>query len=84
MRRKLLDGIKNSLKKVKKSLESDGKEFNYKFLNLVEVNFFDTLTSFVIGLVTTLPTIVPKFIEFYSDKTEGGEPNSSFLWFSLT
>ncbi|EAS03803.1 transmembrane protein, putative (macronuclear) [Tetrahymena thermophila SB210] len=66
LRKKLLEQIRRSVKKILKSVENDQIEFKYLFLNLIDVNFQDTFTSLVIALVTTLPTIVPKFISFYS------------------
>ncbi|KAL4510831.1 hypothetical protein ABPG72_004985 [Tetrahymena utriculariae] len=65
LRKKLLHQIRKSVKKIIKSVENDQKEYQYQFLNLIEVNFQDIFSSLVIALVTTLPTIVPKFISFY-------------------
>lgn len=64
----MIENIKKSLKKVKRSVQSDIKEYKYKFLNLVEINFSDYLFSVAIALATVLPTIIPKFIEFYKVK----------------
>ncbi|KAL4435732.1 hypothetical protein ABPG74_018283 [Tetrahymena malaccensis] len=79
LRRKLLESIRKSVKKIIKSVENDQIEYKYLFLNLIDVNFQDTFTSLVIALVTTLPTIVPKFISFYSPaEPEKADPPKFF------
>ncbi|EAR98415.1 transmembrane protein, putative (macronuclear) [Tetrahymena thermophila SB210] len=68
LRRKMVSDLRKGFKKLKQSIQQDKESYTYSFLNLLQVDIQSFLLPLTVALVTTLPTIVPKFIEFYKKK----------------
>ncbi|KAL4452853.1 hypothetical protein ABPG74_002418 [Tetrahymena malaccensis] len=68
LRRKMVSDLRKGFKSLKQSIQQDRESYSYSFLTLFQVDVQSFLLPLTIALVTTLPTIVPKFIEFYKKK----------------
>ncbi|KAL4478451.1 hypothetical protein ABPG74_006686 [Tetrahymena malaccensis] len=65
LRKEIITNTKRCLKKILQSIKTDQQKYSYKFLNLFEIKFNEFLTTVLLVAVTSLPQIIPKFIEFY-------------------
>ncbi|KAL4478446.1 hypothetical protein ABPG74_006681 [Tetrahymena malaccensis] len=65
LRLNIITNIKRCLKKLSQSIKTDQQKYSYKFLNVFDIKFNDFLTTVLLITITSLPQIIPKFIDFY-------------------
>ncbi|KAL4509402.1 hypothetical protein ABPG72_018333 [Tetrahymena utriculariae] len=67
LRKLIVQNMSVTLQKIKESIELDGQVYSYKLVNFLEINNTDFIFTLLLGMVSALPQIIPKFISFYKN-----------------
>ncbi|KAL4470378.1 hypothetical protein ABPG74_011989 [Tetrahymena malaccensis] len=65
LRKIIIKNTQQCLMKIIQSIQIDKQKHSYKFLNIVDIRFKEFLLTVLFLALTTLPQIIPKFINFY-------------------
>ncbi|EAR84095.2 transmembrane protein, putative (macronuclear) [Tetrahymena thermophila SB210] len=74
LQQKMLKNNLKSFQRIKSQIEIDSKQICYKVLNLLKLDFQESLLTLSVGLISIAPQIVPAFISMF--KGEALNPSS--------
>ncbi|EWS73733.1 transmembrane protein, putative (macronuclear) [Tetrahymena thermophila SB210] len=67
LHQKMLKNLLKSFQRIKSQIEIDSKQLCYKVLNLLKLEFKESLLTLSIGLISILPNVIPNIKTLYKE-----------------